>query len=171
MAETGAGAPIFERAHGFNAWIAAMYAFALGCVGLGFATGEVGPLFTTVGVMWLVVGTLVALIVAAAGGGMVTALRREGQTLRVTTAGLFGAGRETAVPFLSAGNWRWETQRGSNRVRYRQVMLIFDHAGRAYRIPLVGASHVEVEALRALSPAVVDDMVAQNADMLRPLLG
>jgi hypothetical protein len=170
------GEVIFRRVPKFGFWIGVM--FAIGLVGvlllglgqMGIIMAELGWFFGIIGIVWLCVGAFVLLVIRAAGRGMVTEMRRVAETLRVRTAATFGQSAEQIVPLSTLSDWRWQTQGvgGTARpIRYRQVMLVFNQGKRVLRVPLTGASVVNLTSLRDLAPSVVDDMVAHNADIVR----
>jgi hypothetical protein len=170
------GEVIFRNVPKFGFWVGVM--FAIGLVGLlllalgqmGVIMAELGWFFGVIGIVWLCVGAFVYLIIRASGRGMVTETRRIAETLRIRTAGTFGQSAEQILPLSTLADWRWQSQGvgGSARpIRYRQVMLVFNQGKHVFRMPLTGASVVDLAGLRDLAPAVVDDMVAHNADMVR----
>jgi hypothetical protein len=131
---------------------------------------ELGWFFGIIGIVWLIVGSFVYLVIQLSGRGMVTEMRRIAETLRIRTAATFGQSAEEIVPLAATSKWRWQSQGvgGSARpIRYRQVMLVFDQGRHTYRVPLTGASVVDLAALRDLAPEIVDDMIARNQDMVR----
>jgi hypothetical protein len=155
---------IFRKRTAFSRWV-------LGFAGLGlvlFLPGlvfgkEFLVFFGCLGGVWIMVALLVAVVVALAGKGQVTEASVDGDTLKVRTVGLFGAGGSFDLPAAAATNWRWLTQGADRHVGPRLLMLAFDFKSKTYRLPISTAEIVDLDALRLVAPAeVIDDMVAKN---------
>lgn len=78
---------------------------------------------------------------------------------------VFGQGESFEVPFSQTTNWRWFDS--GNRRNYVTVMVEFSHGGRVYRLPTYGARIVDLDALRALAPTVIDEAKKASPDLLR----
>lgn len=140
-------------------WIGSGFAIA----GIFIAVQDRGENLTQtlaiVGGLFVVSILILWLVMKFAMRNQIAELIRHDHGLQAEMIHITGNGEKVRLPLPAPGEWSWSTQRVGKRGNKHAAMLKLTSAGRTFTMPLHGAK-VDVAGLRALAPAVIDEIVA-----------